>query len=568
MIRFLPVLCIGFAYCSTQYFMLMTRLIGELTGNFALWSAIGSGGFLCALGLGILLAERSKFEELHINVAKVEILVAFLGPLSLVAIYIWHMVYRIYFFDFGLDLGPGQSPAIYIFAIVSQAPILLLGILSGLEVGLINRICSQEGLKKVQLLLALYHVGGLLATLILLLVLVPNFEPLTVVMGTGILNLALAGLWIGAHQRAQTMTQFRTFVLACGTLASLLLFISQTRLAEVHRKNFYYNLYSWMMDGNGQVTHSFPQGLLLWWEAATSRPDIERVRGLYQNIDFVKPARSDQFEGTAENKDGAAWVMYMDYRFQVNSRQERSYHEAMAHVPRALNASLPSGKILVIGGGDGLLVRELLRADRLAAEKSLTAIDLVDIDKTILKLAQEKPELVALNQNSLKDPRVELIAADAFATLRRTQNRYDAIYIDILYPFNGETSRLYSYEFFALVARSLNPGGAMTILCPLDFEDRDLPQGLLMKRWLGSTLAKAGFQQLIQFAEVNHSFLFARKERQALPELSQLSSSFEATLIEDKLTWERVAEWSFEYQAQWVNSILRPRFVGVRDPFF
>ncbi len=565
MLRLLPLLCLGFSYCSMQYFMLITRLIGELTGDLALWSAIGSGCFLCALGLGVLLAERYQTEKLSLKVSEVEILIALLGPASLLGIHVWNILYRIYIFDNGVLKQLELMPTIYAFAIFAQVPLLLLGFLSGLEVGLINRICLQQSLRRVQLLLAIYHLGGLLATLGLLLVLIPQFEIMSIGIATGLLNLILVAIWIRFNTQSQKESPTRALALGFCTIGLIALFLSVSDLVEVQRKNFYYNTHRWSIDINGRMKTDFPFSLLEWWDRSDSYPPIERFTGLYQNIDFVRPHESSYITRPKPQHD--EWFMFMDYRFQVNSVTERSYHEAMAHVPSALRGT-HGGKILVIGGGDGLLVREILRADHVYNDKRLETIDLIDIDKTILKLAQEKPELRLLNKDALKDPRVKISAEDAFAKLRRSHSQYDAIYVDILYPFNIETSRLYSYEFFSLLARAMKPNGTMTILCPLDFEDRDLEKNRPIRRWMSSTLAKAGFKQLIQFSEINHSFLLGRREHLPIADPTSLQSLMEASLIADKSIWHRLAEWPLHYQPEYVNSLLRPQFVGVKDPFF
>ncbi len=562
----LTFLCLGFAFCSMQYFMLITRVIGELTGDLAFWSAISSGCFLCAMGLGILQAEKTDDEGLVRRVGIVEAILCLSGPLSLVLIYSLHLVYRIYLYDFGLLIELGERPPVYLFALVSQLPLVWIGLLSGLEVGLMNRLGLKHGLKRVQILLAIYHVGGLLATLSLTLLLAPHFEPIHLALTVGLLNTALTACWVLTMNLSRVVSLKRLIGIALFGLLTSIWMLKESGFIQLHRKNFYYNLYSWQMDGNGLITFHFPEGLLSFWNRASLLPDIERVRGFYQTIDFVEELKTDL--ATSEESEPSAWSMYMDGRFQIHSKTERAYHEAMAHAPHAIRQT-GGGKILVVGGGDGLLVRELLRAgDQNDRKRPITSIDVIDIDHQILDLAQHHPKLKQLNQQAFADPRVHLTAADAFQTLRLSHQSYDSIYVDILFPFNIESSRLYSVEFFSLIARSLTLDGSMTLLSPVDYDERNKQQSSSPLPFISSTLFKAGFRQLILFSEKRHSFFISSLEQREIPATDVLKASASAGFIQDNTLWNRIIEIPLKDNPALVNSILKPRFVGLKDPFF
>lgn len=290
--RLLPLLCLGFSYCSMQYFMLITQLMGELNGDLTLWRAIGSGCFLSALGLGVLLADRCETEKLSVKVAEVEILIALLGPGSLLGIYVWNMLYRIYTSDYGAPSQPELMPTIYIFAIFAQFPLLLLGFLSGLEIGLIKRICLQQSLRRVQLRLAVYHLGGLLATVGLLFMLAPQFEIMSIGIATGFINLILAATWVWFNAQSQKGSLRRPLILSFCTIGLIALFLEVSDLVQVQRKNFYYNGYRWSVEKSGPVKTELPFSLFEWWDRSNAFPLLERFIGLYQNIDFVRPPES------------------------------------------------------------------------------------------------------------------------------------------------------------------------------------------------------------------------------------------------------------------------------------
>lgn len=108
--------------------------------------------------------------------------------------------------------------------------------------------------------------------------------------------------------------------------------------------------------------------------------------------------------------------------------------------------------MLVLGGGDGLAVREILRYP-------VERVDLVDLDARVVRPGRDRPELVALNGGSLADPRVEVHVGDAFTFVRDRDERWDAVIVDLPDPNDEALSRLYSTAFYALVARRLTEGG-------------------------------------------------------------------------------------------------------------
>ena len=110
--------------------------------------------------------------------------------------------------------------------------------------------------------------------------------------------------------------------------------------------------------------------------------------------------------------------------------------------------------VLLLGGGDGLAVRELLKYD------SVASITVVELDPAIIKLATDNPYLARLNQNSLsRDPRVRIVTADAIGFLRDRRQLFDVILADLPDPNNTELARLYTRNFFRLARSNLAPDG-------------------------------------------------------------------------------------------------------------
>lgn len=138
--------------------------------------------------------------------------------------------------------------------------------------------------------------------------------------------------------------------------------------------------------------------------------------------------------------------LFIDGNLQFSSSDEYRYHEALIHVPMA-QVQNPQ-RVLILGGGDGLAARELLKYEGVE-------ITLVDLDKAITDLASTNPVLTKLNEHSLTDPRVTIINDDAFKFLEQTNHIYDVIVIDLPDPNNATLVKLYSNIFYRLCYKAL-----------------------------------------------------------------------------------------------------------------
>ena len=146
--------------------------------------------------------------------------------------------------------------------------------------------------------------------------------------------------------------------------------------------------------------------------------------------------------------------LYLNGELQFSSRDEHRYHEALVHP--ALEGS-NARKVLVLGGGDGLAAREILRYADVAS------ITLVDLDPAVTTLFAQQEELVALNRGALSDARVRVVNADAGQWLEHHDEVFDAIIVDLPDPTNFALGKLYSVPFYRLLARRLSPGGLAAI---------------------------------------------------------------------------------------------------------
>ncbi|MGW7417542.1 spermidine synthase [Streptomyces sp. NPDC054863] len=148
--------------------------------------------------------------------------------------------------------------------------------------------------------------------------------------------------------------------------------------------------------------------------------------------------------------------LFLDGRLRVSGRDEYRYHEALVHpAMRGRHA-----RVLILGGGDGLAAREVLRYP------DVTSVTLVDLDPGVVRLARTDPALVALNGGVHRDPRLHVVHADAFGWLRSVplgDAPYDVVVSDLPDPGITASTKLYSQEFYGLAADVLAPDGRIAV---------------------------------------------------------------------------------------------------------
>jgi spermidine synthase len=109
---------------------------------------------------------------------------------------------------------------------------------------------------------------------------------------------------------------------------------------------------------------------------------------------------------------------------QFNSFDEYRYHEALVH-PAMISTTESPKRILVLGGGDGLAIREILKYP------SVESVTLVDLDPAMTGLSKALPALAELNENAFEDARVTVVNADAYVWLDNNQvELFDAAIVD------------------------------------------------------------------------------------------------------------------------------------------
>ncbi|MGH9420389.1 MAG: polyamine aminopropyltransferase, partial [Thermoanaerobaculia bacterium] len=149
--------------------------------------------------------------------------------------------------------------------------------------------------------------------------------------------------------------------------------------------------------------------------------------------------------------------LFLNGNLQFSSADEYRYHEALVH-PAMTLAGSPS-HVLVLGGGDGLALREILKYP------SVIDVTLVDLDRRMTSLSTTFPPLADLNHHSFTDPRVHVINQDAMMWLGQTAMRFDAAIVDFPDPNNFALGKLYTTRFYRLLRAHLTPDAAVAVQC-------------------------------------------------------------------------------------------------------
>jgi spermidine synthase len=428
------------AACSLIYELLLAQTVSYFLESKPVCYSVILGLYLAALGFGALSAStRGQEQDNWKRLLKVEWRLSFWGGVAVAVIYIAHFFYAL------VSVFVATPPGVILFISIVAALIIGIGYLSGLEIPLLIKIGGfVSGNKKVtNRILGLDYFGSLAGGLVFPLVLMSHFDLLAIGFMTALLNLFVAGMIDCAVLRREERIPGRPLIPIILLAVVYILGLRYERDIQQFFLKMYYHGYDIPMALNAQT------------------PPVERIHSPYQKIDIVHYANEDhRFESALysfysrrqrEDSFPGQYKLFLNYQNQFSSDYEDAYHEYFAHIPVILNGRVPE-EILVLGAGDGLLVRELKKY------RQVKRITLVELDQKMIELANEHPVFKRLNEGALGDPRVEVVIADAFSYIRNSSKTYDAIYIDFPYHSNYDLSKLYSYEFYAFVHKRLKKG--------------------------------------------------------------------------------------------------------------
>jgi len=382
--------------CSLTYELIAGAIASYLLGNSITQFSLVIGLFLAAMGIGSWLSKYIVKDLITAFVA-IEVATGTTGGFS------------------ALILFAGFTYTDFFYVTLALVTIST-GTLIGLELPLIIRILQQET-KKLEInisnVMTADYLGALAASLLFPFILAPSLGLLRASFLMGLMNLGVGLLciisfkdqinerWIKPLKR---ITIISIILLAVGfTLSGELISFIETQI--------------------------YPDEV------------IYAKQTLYQRIVITRWRRD--------------FRLFLDGKIQFSSVDEYRYHECLVHPP--MTAAKRHDRILILGGGDGMAVRELLKY------KEVKTIDLVDIDPEMTMIFQKKEILTELNNNSLNSKKLTIHHKDAMSFLEKTNKIYDVILVDLPDPNNLSIGKLYSQSFYQLAARRLSNQGIICI---------------------------------------------------------------------------------------------------------
>jgi spermidine synthase len=386
------------AACGLVYELAAGALASYLLGDSVLQFSTVIGVYLFAMGIGSWLSRLIE-RQLVAQFLSIELLVALIGGLMPAALFVAHNSLPI--------SGTGA------FRVLLYGLVLVVGILVGLEIPLVMRILKRHfseryALKElVSQVLTFDYLGALVVAVAFPLLLVPHLGLLRTGMFFGLLNALVAAwtLWIFRAELRRWRAQ------AAATAAVIAILVAGLFGAEK---------------------------LTTWAE--------NRFYG-----DNVIVRESSDYQRVVVTAGPSGVRLFLNGNLQFHSRDEYRYHESLVH-PAMLAHGAPK-RVLVLGGGDGMAVREVLR------HPSVERVTLVELDPHMTRLFKDRPLLAALNADALASPKVELVNADAFRWLDAHREVFDVVIVDFPDPSNFALGKLYTTTFYRLLDQHLAAGG-------------------------------------------------------------------------------------------------------------
>jgi len=386
------------ATCGLIYELLAATVSSYVLGDSVTQFSLIIGIYLFAMGVGSWLSGFLE-RDLAAKFVEVELAVALLGGLSAPLLFL-------------------TFANVSYFGLILYSMVFTIGALVGLEIPLLMRILKDELDFKdlVSRVLALDYVGALVAALLFPIFLVPKLGLNRTSLLFGMLN-AVVGLW-GTWLLEPLIKKNLNALRVKGAIVLVILiigFIKADSLTSLAEDNL------------------FP--------------------------DQIVYAKSSPYQRIVVTRGKLGHSLFLNGNLQFNSFDEYRYHEALVHPAFAAYEGNPR-RILVLGGGDGLAVREILKYP------DIESVTLVDLDPMMTGLSRELPALAELNRNSMEDPRVRVINADAFVWLDNNEVQpFDIAIVDFPDPNNFALGKLYSTRFYALLKAKLQPEAAVVIQC-------------------------------------------------------------------------------------------------------
>ena len=390
-ILLLSVFVVGF--CTIIYELLIGSVSSYFLGDSIKQFSLVIGLTMTAMGLGTLASRVVKSNLIYWFIL-IEIILAIVGGLCVPVLYFAYMCEPVYY-------------------VVMFVLIMLIGTLIGLEIPLLTRIMEKyyDLRNNISNVLSLDYLGAFIATLAFPFLLLPLMGIFESSIFAGFLNLVVG-------------------------IVNFYWFKDKITLKKRAKLRFWAVLILLLLGGFFICS----KNLMKYWE---------------NNIfdDRVIFSQQTKYQKLIMTKNKEDIRLFIDGNVQFSSVDEHRYHELLIHVPMSL--AKHKENILVLGGGDGLAARELLKY------KEVKNITVVDLDEAMTNLAKNNRIVRELNEGSFLNDKVHIVNSDAFKYVENANQFFDVVIIDLPDPNNSSLARLYSREFYKLVGKKLAKDGLL-----------------------------------------------------------------------------------------------------------
>ena len=382
------------ALCGIAYQLIISTVSSYLLGNSVYQFSLTIGFFMFSMGVGSYLSKLLP-NNLVQNFILIEIAIALVGGIcSLLLLMAFPMLRALY-------------------DVTMYSLIFIIGSLVGMEIPLIMGILSDKKSTRDSIanVMSLDYIGALIGSVMFPLFLLPQLGLIQSSFAIGLITILTALTNIYFLREYLSSPRLLTFLslAVLGLLVSFTIF--GTQLTSYAEKHLYFD----------QI--------------------IYKKQTQYQKIVVTKSVANNEHR------------LYIDGHIQFSSRDEYRYHESLVHPLLSIEGE--KTRVLILGGGDGLAVREVLKY------KDVEVIHLVDIDPEMTTISKELNVLSELNKGSLEDPRLTIFNQDAFTFINKAGVLYDRVIIDMPDPHNEAINKLYSKEFYTMIRKRMSPQGIL-----------------------------------------------------------------------------------------------------------
>ncbi len=382
------------AACGLLYELAAGALASYLLGDSVLQFSTIIGTYLFAMGVGSWLSRYFE-RQLPAHFLRIELMVALIGGALPAALFV----------------ANAYTPSAFRFLLYGM--VLLVGTLVGLEIPLVMRIMKRNVALKdlVSQVLTFDYLGALAVSLAFPILLVPHLGLIRTGLLFGLLNALVAvwALWLFRWE----LRRLGAHAFACAAVIALL-------------------------------------AAGLWGAEHITKFAEDRF---YQ--DRIVYTAASPYQRIVVTNGKLGHRLFLNGNLQFAEHDEYRYHEALVHP--AMAAQGAPKRVVVLGGGDGMAVREILKYP------SVESVTLVELDPAMTTLFTDNSTLAKLNQHALSDPRVHIVNTDAFQWLQQDVGFFDVMVVDFPDPTNFAIGKLYTNSFYALLEKHLAASGYAVI---------------------------------------------------------------------------------------------------------